>query len=245
MEKRKVIKNTAIIIGVLITVLLLLSLVFSIKDITWEGNTKIEEEQLENYIFPKKWQKNSFIFYLKNQFGEKATIPFVETYDVEYVSLTNVKITVYEKDIVAYIRYMGYNMYFDKDGIVVESSTQNFEGIPEMIGLNFDYISLNSPLPAENEELFDLILDVTQSVKKYEVGVDRIYLSQKEEIYLYIQDVKVEMGDKTNLNEKMADLRDLSPNLEGKAGVLDMKEYNENRSGYTMKTEKKEKKKEN
>lgn len=242
MEKRKVIKNMAIIIGGLLIVLLLLSLVFSVKEITWEGNTKMEEEQLEQYIFSKKWQKNSVAFYLRNQFGEKASIPFVETYDVEYLSLTHVKITIYEKDIVAFIKYMGYNMYFDKDGIVVESSTKHLEGVPEMIGLNFDYIGLNSPLPAENEGLFDLILDVTQSVKKYEVGVDRIYLSQKGEIYLYIQDVKVEMGDKTNLNEKMADLRDLSPNLEGKAGVLDMKEYNENRSGYTMKTQKKKKK---
>ena len=50
-------------------------------------------------------------------------------------------ITVYEKAVIGYIRYMGCNMYFDKDGIVVESSTETFEKVPEIIGLKFKFNS--------------------------------------------------------------------------------------------------------
>ena len=47
------------------------------------------------------------------------------------------------------------------------------------------------------------------------------------------ENVKVELGDDKDLNDKMRSLRDLFPNLAGLSGTLDMKEYSE--SGYTFK----------
>ncbi len=44
-------------------------------------------------------------------------------------SWQSLKIRVYEKNMVGYVRYLGQDVYFDKDGIVVESSTQELEGI--------------------------------------------------------------------------------------------------------------------
>lgn len=49
-------------------------------------------------------------------------------------------VAVYEKAIVGYISYMGCNMYFDKDGIVVESSSENYEDVPQITGLDFKSI---------------------------------------------------------------------------------------------------------
>lgn len=45
---------------------------------------------------------------------------------------------MYEKNIVGYVHYLGKNVYFDKDGIVVESSDQEIEGVPLIKGLTFD-----------------------------------------------------------------------------------------------------------
>ena len=41
---------------------------------------------------------------------------------------------------------MGCNMYFDKDGIVVESSTDLYENVPQIDGLKFDSIVINTKL---------------------------------------------------------------------------------------------------
>ena len=41
-------------------------------------------------------------------------------------------VTIYEKAVVGYINYMGCNMYFDKDGIVVESSSKLYSGVPQI-----------------------------------------------------------------------------------------------------------------
>ena len=59
------------------------------------------------------------------------------------------------------------------------------------------------------------------------------------EISLYMEDVIVELGkDDATMNEKIADLSDLSGNLKGLSGTLDMKIYNESDTGYTFKKNK-------
>ena len=151
---------------------------------------------------------------------------------MEIVSGSSIKITIYEKKIIGYVTYMGSNMYFDKDGTMVESSTEVLENIPKVTGLEFDSIVLYEPLPVGDGEVFDLILDVTQTLQKYSIGVDKIYITDNKEVSVYIGDVKVELGKNENMVEKISSLNDIitTSNFDGQtlSGVLDMKVYNEN-----------------
>ena len=70
---------------------------------------------------------------------------------------------------------MGCNMYFDKDGIVVESSTEEYENVPEIDGLKFDSIVLNAKLDTGNPEVYNTILELTHSFDKYDIQVDKVY----------------------------------------------------------------------
>ena len=179
-------------------------------DIEIRGNKKYTKEEMAAYIFNTE-------------------------YDVEFKSLQKIRITVYEKKIIGYVRYKGVNMYFDKDGTIVESSTEEIENIPRITGLKFDYIVLDETLPVGDEKIFHLILDLTQALAKYEVGVDRIYISEKQEVILYMDQVVVELGKNTDMVEKIQSLADMLPNLSGLSGTLNMKEYDENGNGYTFK----------
>ena len=62
-------------------------------------------------------------------------------------------------------------MYFDKDGIVVESSTDVYENVPEIDGLKFDSIVINNKLDVGNSEIYNTILALTQSFVKYDINV--------------------------------------------------------------------------
>ena len=74
------------------------------------------------------------------------TIPFVEDYKIVFRSPVNVEIITYEKSVVGYVSYMNSLMYFDKDGIIVESTNEKLEGIPMITGLRFGHIVLHKPL---------------------------------------------------------------------------------------------------
>ena len=126
------------------------------------GNHQYTAEQIEDLLFDSRWSRNPIYFYVQSVFQKHKTIPFVEDYKIVFTSPTHVKIIVYEKSVVGYVTYMSSNMYFDKDGIIVESTSERLEGIPMVTGLKFGHIVLHQPLPVENPKIFEEILNLTQ-----------------------------------------------------------------------------------
>ena len=108
------------------------------------------------------------------------------------------------------MEYLDRYLYFDKDGIVVESSPEKTKGIPMVTGLTFDHVVLYQALPVENPEIFSEILSITQLVNKYNLIVDRIFF-----------------GNSGNLEEKVMELQYILPELTGKSGTLRMENYTE------------------
>lgn len=202
--------------------------------ITFEGSEQYNDEELAAFLFEKDMDANPFVFLFKDKFGEHVEIPFIEEYDVEMEGLTSYKVTFYEKSVVGYIKYMGSYKYFDKDGIVVESSDVLLDGVPYVTGMDVDHIILHSKLPVKNERVFDVLLEVTQLISKYGIDVDKINISDDMEIKLYLGNVRVDLGKNEYLSEKMMDLNDIIPELGDVKGVLDMKEYDLHGNGYTL-----------
>lgn len=200
-----------------------------------KGNEKYTDEEIKNYIFVSKKDKNPYYLYFKSRFSKQKTIPFVDKYKIKIKSMDSVEITVYEKSIIGRVKYMGSNMYFDKDGTVVESSSEDIESVPEVKGLEFESIVLMEELPVEDKKVLDMILDTTQLLTKYEINVDSIYVKNDKTAKLIIGGVTVELGDMDDMNDKMRTLKDMLPNLEGQTGTLNLQEYNEDGSGYTFK----------
>ena len=126
---------------------------------------------------------------------------------------------------VGYVRYLGKNVYFDKDGIVVESSAEEIDGVPRITGLYFDDLAIYRSLNVEDPKIFDTILDITQLLKKYELDPDEIRFGNTRELYLQLGDVRISMGAGEHLEEKIARIKQLEPDLQGRSGTLHMESY--------------------
>lgn len=227
-------------LGVVAGVLLLTAaLLFAVRitDIEVTGNKQYTEEQITELIFDGKWSRNSAYCYYENRFREPKTIPFIEQYKINFKSPTKVEIVVFEKSVVGYVSYMSSYMYFDKDGIIVESSSSQLPGVPWITGLEFGHIVLHQPLPVANATIFEEILNLTQVLSINEVRVDKINYNTFGEAELSIGEITVELGDNQNLNGKIAELRDILPELSGLSGTLYLDTYDETNSNptYTFK----------
>ena len=207
---------------------------FTITSVEITGNEHYTAKQIEDQVLKGKYGHNSIYLYIKGKLGRTDDIPFVEKMDVELVSPTEVKIRVYEKAVAGYVEYLGHYLYFDKDGIVVESSTQQVEGIPFVTGLDFNYVTLHEQLPVEREEVFRLILNITQLLTKYQLGINKIYFDKYYNITLYFGDVRVYLGTSDNIDEKINRLRFVLPELEGLSGVLHMENYSGEGDKFTF-----------
>ena len=200
---------------------------YTINTVYVEGNVHYSDEEIIEKIMSGPLEKNSIFLNLKYQKQEVEDIPFVAAIEIEIISKDTVKITVYEKTLAGYVTYLGRYMYFDKDGTIVESSLMKTSGVPEVIGLTFDHVVKYEKLPVEEEGIFAEILDISQSLNKYELTADKIYFDDKYDVTLYFEDVRVKIGAGENIDEKFSKMKNILPRLEGKKGVLQMENYSE------------------
>ncbi|MBR3646436.1 MAG: cell division protein FtsQ [Lachnospiraceae bacterium] len=230
---------------IIITVMGVLSI--RIQNVNVVGNEQCSNEEVRNHILSGNMSQSTVVVWFKSRFGKKANIPFVQKYDIEFNSMSEITINIYEKSLVGYIDYMGTYMYFDKDGIVVESSENKIDGIPKITGISFDYVLLHEKLPVDNDKVFNTILNLTQTLKKNELPIDKIHVNEKMESILYIKKVKVLLGDNKDLSEKITELKDIfmSGKLKNQSGTLDITSVNREGTGYILKTEDKKAVKDN
>ncbi len=207
---------------------------YTVTNIYVSGNTHYSNEEIIDMVMTDRLCSNSL--YLSFKYRDKAieNIPFIEKMSVEIMSPDTVKINVYEKAIAGYISYLGHYMYFDREGIVVESSMEKSDDVPEVLGLSFDYVIIYEKLPIENEDVFEEILDITQLLSKYNLSADKIFFDSEYNLYLYFDGVEVSIGKSDYIDEKIIQLQYILPNLEGKTGVLEMKDYNEDTKNITF-----------
>ena len=222
---KKINRNWIKIILFIIAISLVLTFFFfsyRIKTITVEGNIHYTNDEVIAMVMKNQLDKNSLYLSLKYRKKDIRGIPFIEKISVNIVSPQEIKIIVYEKAVAGYIEYLGKYMYFDKDGIIVETSGGRTKGIPEITGLKFDYVVLHEPLPIDNVEIFQSILDMSQLLEKYEISADKIYFDKDNQMILYFEDIRVRLGDISNIDDKFIRLKAILPEIEGNKGILHM-----------------------
>ncbi|WP_242834824.1 cell division protein FtsQ/DivIB [Butyrivibrio sp. AE3006] len=203
-----------------------------------DGNTHYTDQEIMDMVMDGRFGHNSI--YLSFKYRDKAItgIPFVEKMDVEVVSPDTIKINVYEKAVAGYVKYLDRYIYFDRDGIVVETSSEPSEGVPLVLGLDFDYVVLHEKLPVADDNIFAEILDVTQVLTKYNLDADKIFFDSEFHIYIYFDSVEVSLGTNENIDEKIIQLQYILPKLEGKSGILEMSDYDANTQNITFEEKK-------
>ncbi len=207
---------------------------FRITAVQVEGNAHYSAEQIREMVMDSKFSDNSI--FLSMQYHNKSItdVPFVEKIDVSVVDRHTVKITVYEKALAGYVQYLGTYMYFDKDGIVVESSGILTPGIPEVSGLKFNHVVLHEPLPVENEEIFQEILNVTNLLNKHGLAATKIQFDSYYNMTLHFEKVRVILGEDADLDQIIMRLTGILPHLQGKSGVLHMETFKEGNKDITF-----------
>jgi cell division protein FtsQ len=152
-------------------------------------------------------------------------LPFVEKIDVTMTDTHTITVYVYEKMVAGCVEFMGEYLYFDKDGIIVESSSTRLEDIPVIKGLKFDKIMLSEKLEVQKDELFDVIINLTQLIRKYELRVDKISFNSDYEVTLDCGDIRVLLGKKSTYDEALSELKNILAEAKGMEITLDMRNY--------------------
>ena len=152
--------------------------VYTVRTVYVEGNVHYTEDEIKKIVMSGPLGNNSLYLSLKYRDRGIQDVPFVDVMNVSILAPDTIKISVYEKALAGYVKYLDTYMYFDKDGYVVESSGIRTQGVPQITGLAFNHIVLGEQLPVENPEVFAGIMDMTKLLNKYQLTADKIYFQR-------------------------------------------------------------------
>ena len=201
---------------------------YRVKTANVVGNTYYTDEEIQDMVMNGMFAHNSLYLGFKYHNKSIVNIPFIEKITVDIKSADTIDIRVYEKALAGCISYLENYMYFDREGIIVEGSSELLEGVPVVKGLKFDSVVLYEALPVEDKSVFSEILDLTQLLSKYNLSADQMYFDSGYNVFLYFDNIEVAMGSKKNIDEKVIQLPYILPSLEGKKGTLHLEDYDEN-----------------
>ncbi len=223
----RILKRFFIVIGVLIVLVLGLYYGFHIDTIEIEGESVYSDEEIEKSVFSRRFSDNELVFKLYNKLYGVNKLPFIEDIDVKYVNRSSVLLHVYEKKISGCIKYMGQYVYFDKDGIVLQSLSEHKDGVPMVTGIKFGDFSIGEAFSVKDEKLFSKIMNISQLISHYKIDVSRIH-SSADGIILYSGKIRVYLGKKDMYDDQLAALSSVLKTTKKKnlKGSIDMSDYN-------------------
>jgi cell division protein FtsQ len=234
-QQRRKAKQRKNILAVLLFVILLLAIaflvivaLFKVKTVDVEGNRLYSADVIEDAVLNDEYSWNSLYVFLKYKFVSTQDIPFVDTMEISLKNPHTLHIKVYEKGIMGYlyIASIDENAYFDKDGIVVETSSEVIDDTPQIVGIDCDEVVLYEKLPIESSKLREL-LTLTQALKRNSLIPDSITYGGEHEPELGYGKIKVNMGSLDLLTQKVERLAKIKPELDGLEGTLHLENWTE------------------
>lgn len=233
-EERRRKKRRKIRLIVFLVIVLLLAAavlvvwnVFTVKNVVVEGNELYSDEQIQSLVLNDEYSWNSLYVDLKYRFVDVGDVPFVDTLEVSLDDPHTVRISVYEKGILGciYIDSIGQYAYFDKDGFVVETSTDEIPDVPKVRGVSCDSVVLYEKLSLDNDGVLKNLLNLTQILKKYSLLPQEISYDAQLLPTLSYSGIQVVVGSDEYLSQKVVRLAAIMPQLSGLSGTLHMETW--------------------
>lgn len=194
-----------------------------------EGTKLYPEETIRQWVLNDDYSWNTLYVYLKYKFKEAEEMPFLQEPVVTMKSPHILHIQVKEKDILGYlyIPAVGQNAYFDKDGIVVETSSEKKEEIMEVTGLECKKAKLHEKIPMKDKSMLKSMLELTKGLKSYKMLPDAVHYDEFSNIVLKYDQVSVNFGTTRDMKAKLETLSVIFPEVKGMSGTIHMENWSE------------------
>ena len=207
--------------------LLLVLYVYDLKEIKVTGNELVPEDVIiENYT-GGLFGRNKLIVLIKDKLGAFDELPFVREHEILFDGNAGMTIRIYEKALVACFYYMGEYVFFDKDGMILETGKEAKDSIPCIEGVSFKSFTMNAKIDVDNEEQIKMILNISELIKHYSLNVQKVSFDNNSEVTLNCGDIVILLGKREMYDQQIASVSDVLKKAEKKKlkGTIDLRTY--------------------
>lgn len=222
-RKRRLIKLA--VVALLFLLFLGVMFLFQVRKADVYGNTRHSSQEITAGLGEGALGKNTlYLLWKYREGGIPDSLPFLSSLHVQMKSPSHLEIQVTEKDLAGYIDQNGY-VYFDQSGVILEMTDELYGGVPIITGASVGEAVLYQKLPTSSSAQLRTILSLTQLLSYHEVDATEIRFGDNMDITVFIGQVEAELGQDEYLEEKVANMKKILPQLEGQSGTLHLENF--------------------
>ena len=139
---------------------------YQVDEVQVMGSNHYSEKQIRKMVLRGPLASNSVLAPLLYTKQNTKDVPFIEGYTVTRLNRHTICVSVKEKDIVGCIPYLDSYIYFDRNGIFVEGSTERNEKIPFFDGIKVKKVIQNEKLPIKDETVMNTAVALSTILQK-------------------------------------------------------------------------------
>ena len=180
---------------------------FQIKYLVVNGNNSVTREEIIK-LSAIYYGENIFRINKRNSMKSIFQNPYVKMIKINRVLPDRVVIDIIERDIMAYVPYVGSYLNIDDEGMILEINPAiKRTDLPVVRGLKFETFKVGEFLSVENEEQFSTTTQIIKVIKNAGMldMVSEIDISDLTNIRLIIKEgIKANLGSDDNMEYKIS-----------------------------------------
>ena len=214
---------------------------FAIQKVEIKGNDTYTNTEILNAMKKDGYVNNTLLMVVQNQIFGQTYLPFIDKVSMSYDDSHILKVRVKEKLRAGVFQYMNEYVYFNENGIAVESRNTLFEGVPIVTGVKFTQLSVHQKI-LENKvpvkkQYFNTIVSITKKIAAYDIPITEIHFDGEDDITLHSSKYRIYLGSSSYLDGKMSRIASILETISSsyKKGTIDMHLYTDERPVITLK----------
>ena len=212
--------------------------VFQIRSIDVRGNERYSAEQIrDDLIYDFKTRNTLYFSWKYHSEGPAEDAPYLKSVQAVMLSPSSVRIIVKESQMIGRVQYEDKNVYFDADGVVQEITDTIYAGIPLVTGVTIEPPQLYQKLVTKSTSMLRTMLNITLLLIRNDLIPDSVTFDANQNMVLRLGPVTVQLGQDEYLEEKIANLISIYPQIEGEQGTLNMEGFTGRNEAITFKAD--------
>lgn len=214
---------------------------FKVDEVEVMGSSHYSEEEVREMVLRGPLASNSVLAPLLYTKKKTEGIPFVTGYSVNQINRNTICISVKEEKPVGCIPYLDSYIYFDRNGIFVESSKERDKSVPYFDGISVKHVIMDEELPIKGSTVLNTAVALSTIFQKNDTVPDHIEFDTNYQISLLYGDITVMLGRDEYLEDKMTRAIAILPLISGKKGILHLESVTDTVKTITFEEEAEEK----
>lgn len=230
-KKEKTRSSFRLVKIIVITIIFLIALVlvfnsslFNIRQIEVTGNSKLSENKV---ISISSLSIDTNIFHFNKRNIEKSLVEnaYIEDVTIKRKLPSTVEIIIKERNPSYMIQFTDNYVYINNQGYMLEISNVKLE-VPIIVGFTTDLntFKVGNRLESQDLKKMNMVIKIFETAKNVDLSqyISKIDISNTKEYKIEMESLEkiIYLGDATDLNSKMLELKEILHKTQGEAGEV-------------------------